>query len=269
MILLCGPPATLCAGCSYDADDVTGSVKTGAPLSASDSDRGAQAAQWGARYEANPGDKVASINYARALRGLKRYDQAVAVMQAAAVKAPKDFDVLGAYGKALADDGQLQQAAGVLANSYTPDAPNWSSLSAQGYVADRLGDHETAERLYRAALQIAPHEPTVLNNLGLSYTLNRKLKEAEATLREASAQPAADERIRANLALVLSLEGKFEEAEKVSRQDMPRDAAAANVAAVRGMLAQPNSWRQIETTEAKRKKDDKAGAAGSPTNAPG
>jgi Flp pilus assembly protein TadD len=149
----------------------------------------------------------------------------------------------------------------VLANSYTPDSPNWSDMSAQAYVADRLGDHAEAQRLYQSALKIAPGDPTVLNNLGLSYALSKQLKKAEETLREASAQGAGDERIRANLALVLSLEGKFGEAERISQQDMPPTAAAANVAAIRAMLAQPNSWRQIETTEIKRGKDQKANAA--------
>jgi Flp pilus assembly protein TadD len=195
------------------------------------------------------------------LRVLKRYDQAVAIMQVAAVKAPTDFEVLGAYGKALADSGQLEQAAKVLANSYTPDAPNWSNLSTQGYIADRLGDHQTAQRFYQSALKIAPHEASVLNNLGLSYALDKQLREAEQTLREADAQPSADERVRANLALVLSLEGKFDEAERVSQHDMPRAAAVADATAVRGMMAQTNSWRQIESSDAKRLKAQKADVA--------
>ncbi len=260
-LLLCSPPA-LCGGCAYDdAAAVTGPIKASAASTATDADLRAKADQLSARYDAAPGDKAVSIDFAGLLRKLKRYDQAVAVMQSAAVKAPKDLDVLGAYGKALADDGQLEQAAAVLANSYTPDSPNWSDMSAQAYVADRLGDHAEAQRLYQSALKIAPGDPTVLNNLGLSYALSKQLKKAEETLREASAQGAGDERIRANLALVLSLEGKFGEAERISQQDMPPTAAAANVAAIRAMLAQPNSWRQIETTEIKRGKDQKANAA--------
>ena len=64
----------------------------------------------GKRYERNPGEKTASIEYARALRAQTRYGEAVAVIQTAAIKAPKDFDLLGEYGKALADAGQLPQA---------------------------------------------------------------------------------------------------------------------------------------------------------------
>ena len=89
-----------------------------------------------------------------------------------------------------------------------------------GLVADRLGDHDGAQTFYRGALKIAPGEPSVLSNLGLSYALTKQLPEAEAALREASASPRADARMRQNLALVLALEGKFAEAERISRQDM-------------------------------------------------
>jgi Flp pilus assembly protein TadD len=250
-------------GCyDMDSDDVTGTIdhtqKSASPAS-SDSELRAYAEEWGKRYEANPGEKVASLNYGRALRALTRYAQAVAVIQSAAVKDPKDYDILGAYGKALADAGQLQQAADVLSRSYAPEDPNWSDMSAQGVVADRLGDHDTAQEYYRNALKIAPNEPTILNNLGLSYMLAKKMPQAEETLRRAVAQPGADYRVRDNLALVLSLEGKFAEGEKLSKADMSGEAAAANAAAIRRMISQPNSWSEI-------KKSD-ANASGKPTKA--
>jgi Flp pilus assembly protein TadD len=242
-------------GCyEMDSDDVTGSIKAGpgqqaALVAASDSDLRAYAEEWGKKYEANPGEKTASINYARALRALTRYSQAVAIMQTAAVKDPKDYEILGAYGKALADDGQLAQAADVLSRSYPPEDPNWSDISTQGVVADRLGNHEAAQEFYRSALKIAPNEPTVLNNLGLSYLLAKKMPQAEETLRRAVAQPGADRRVRDNLALVLSLEGKFAEGEKFSKADMSGEAAAADVAAIRQMINQPNSWSQIKKSD--------------------
>src|SRR5271155_585586 len=117
--------------------------------------------RWGKIYDQDPGEKVASINYARALRGLTRYTEEAAVMQAAAVKAPKDFEVLGAYGKALADDGQYLQAKDVLTRAYPAERPDWSIMSVQGTVEDRLGEHESAQQFYREALKIAPDEPAI------------------------------------------------------------------------------------------------------------
>jgi len=205
----------------------------------------AYAEDCGKRYERDPGDKIASIDYARALRGLTRYSEAVAVIQTAAIKSPKDFDVLGEYGKALADAGQLAQAKDVLTRAYTPDAPRWDVMSVQGTVADRLDDHASAMQFYREALKIAPNEPGVLANMGLSLMLAKQLPEAERALRQAVASPKADARMRGDLALVLALEGKFAEAEQVGRTDLSPEAAHANVEAIRQMIAESDSWREL------------------------
>jgi Flp pilus assembly protein TadD len=162
--------------------------------------------------------------------------------------------VLGAYGKALADAGDFRQAAEVLSRAHTPDRPDWTILSAQGSVADQMGDHETARGYYEAALKIRPDEPSVLSNLGLSYALSRQLSKAEETLREAASQPAADARVRQNYALVLGLEGKFAEAEAVSRRDLSPADAAANIASIRQMISQSDTWREIQTVQAPQRK---------------
>ena len=246
----------LALGGCHDFSDVTGSLVGGRTVMKPPSGETAlheYVDHWERIYSAHPGEKYASINYARGLRAMTRYKEAAAVMQAAAVKAPQDREVLGEYGKALADNGDLQQAADVLSHSYTADRPNWDYMSAQGSVADRLDDHVKAQELYTEALKIAPDEPAVLSNLGLSYALSKRLDLAEDTLRQASALPRADARVRQNYALVLALEGKFGEAEEVSRQDMSADAAARNVAAIRGMIAQNESWRALQNGQKRAK----------------
>jgi Flp pilus assembly protein TadD len=87
----------------------------------------------------------------------------------------------------------------------------------------------------------------------LSYALSRNLPEAEQALRQANAHPRADARVRHNLALVLALQGNFKEAEQIQLKDMPPDQAAANVAAIRQMIAQSNTWRDIERQGTPRK----------------
>ena len=233
--------AALC-GC-HDFGDVTGSIPA-APAAAGEDQLRAYAEACQRRYEANPGEKQASIVYARALRALTRYSEAVAVMQTAAVKAPKDEEVLGEYGKALADAGQLSQARDVLTRAYTPDNPRWDVMSVQGAVADQMGDHAAAMQFYREALKIAPGEPGVLTNMGLSLALSGRLREAESALRTAVASPKADARMRGDLALVLALEGKYAEAEQVSRSDLSADAAHANVEDIRRMLAAGGASRR-------------------------
>ena len=52
-----------------------------------------------------------------------------------------------------------------------------------------MNNHTRARDFYHRALQIAPNEPSILNNLGLSYVLTKELALAETTLRKAVSQP--------------------------------------------------------------------------------
>ena len=165
------------------------------------------------------------------------------MLEQASIQHPKDMNVLGAYGRALADVGNFKQALEVLNRAHTPEQPDWRILSVQGAVLDQMGRHEEAQRYYGTALRIVPDEPSVLSNLGLSYALSKDLVRAEATLRKAAAQSRVDPRVRQNLALVVGLQGRFGEAESIAQADLPSDEAATNVAYLRQMLAQQNGWK--------------------------
>ncbi len=244
------------AGCQTTGDDITGSIGAAAPAAPrNDADWRRSQEIWGERYRADPGNVEAAINFAKALRATGERAQAVAVLEQASLRHPKDMALLGAYGRALADAGDYQQALHVLERAHTPDNPDWRILNAQGAVLDQLGRHDDAQRHYAAALKIVPNEPSVLSNLGLSYLLQHNLKRAEQTLRQAVAQPNAAPKVTQNLALVIGLEGRFAEAEKIAASDLPADQASANIEYLRSMLAQGNDWK---------KKPGRKGFPGSP-----
>ena len=252
LALLAMTALPLClAGCkSLSMSDMTASISkpdTELPSAPEDLRRYTQA--WEKRYDSRPNDKETVLAYARGLRAMGQYDQAVAVLQNLALKNPEDLEILGGYGKALADAGRLPEASEVLKQSHRPEKPNWSILSAQGSVADQMGDHGAAQAFYRESLKINPGEPAVLSNLGLSLALTKKLDQAEETLRLASAHPKADARVRQNLALVLALQGKFTEAETVSARDVSPEQATANVTTIRQMISQSNTWREIQQAD--------------------
>src|SRR5947207_192104 len=85
---------------------------------------------------------------------------------------------------------------------------------------------DPARAYYASALKIAPGDPGVLSNLGLSYMLSRDLPKAEEALRQAYASPRASSRVRQNLGLVVGLQGRFAEAETIVKADLPPDQAA-------------------------------------------
>jgi Flp pilus assembly protein TadD len=219
--------------------DVTGALtqKSSAAAPAIPDDPRRAVEVTGDRYRANPKDAEAALAYGQALRASGQRSQAAAVLEQATIAHPGNKALLAGYGRALADNGNSQAAFDVLSRAHSPDNPDWRILSVQGTVLDKLGKHDEARRYYTSALKIAPEEPSVLSNFGLSYMLTRELPEAEKTLRRAYGNPRADGRVRQNLALVVGLQGRFAEAETIAKGDLPSDEAAANVAYLREMLS--------------------------------
>lgn len=203
----------------------------------------------GKDYTSNPNDKATALKYAQVLQMTGRTDQSLAVMRKLAIAYPKDRDVLAAYGKALAGAGQLEPALETVRRAQTPEYPDWKLVSAEAAILDQLGKSGDARKLYRRALDLKPNDPSILSNLGMSYVLEGDLKTAETYMRSASEQPAADSRVRQNLALVVGLQGRFDEAEQIASQELSPDQAKANVAYLRGMLAQQNAWNQLKSED--------------------
>ncbi len=236
--------ALMAGGCLNRGADVTGSIGQRTPqLSQAEWRQRAEA--FAPRYQANPRDRNAAFGYAMALRGSGQTAQATAILQNAVLAHPNDQEMLGLYGRALADTGKLREAMDVLQRAHSPERPDWRILSVQGAVADQMGDHEAARLYYDSALKIAPGEPTILSNLGLSLALTKRLPEAEQILRQAAAHPQADARVRQNLVLALGLQGKFGEAEQIARQDQTPQQATQTIADLRKMVGQQNSWEQL------------------------
>jgi Flp pilus assembly protein TadD len=193
------------------------------------------------RFRANPNDAEAALQYGKALRAAGQQSQAVAVLEQATIAHPSDKALLAGYGRALADNGNFQQAFDVLTRSHTPDDPDWRILSAQGAALDQLGRHDEARQYYASALKIAPEEPSVLSNLGLSYVLSKDLPRAEETLRRAHGRADADPRVRQNLGLVVGLQGRLAEAETIVKAGRPPEEAAADVAYLRRLLSRKDN----------------------------
>ncbi|MBB3655849.1 Flp pilus assembly protein TadD [Rhizobium sp. BK650] len=237
------------AGCSTTAKDrmTTGSIpKLDKPVEQMDTNElRAATSRVGQAYEKNPRDPVNGVNYANLLRMSGRDAQALAVMQQVAIANPQDRNVLAAYGKAQAAAGQLQQALDTIGRAQTPDRPDWRLISAEGAILDQMGRPNDARQRYRDALDVQPNEPSILSNLGMSYLLTGDLRTAETYLRSAAGQPSADSRVRQNLALAVGLQGRFPEAEQIARRELLPQQADANVAYLRGMLSQQNSWQKL------------------------
>ena len=124
----------------------------------------------------------------------------------------------------------------------TQGVKDWKTLSAQGTLRAKQGQHAEAQQYYLAALEVQPDAVSVINNLALSYALDGKPNKAEELLRKAVASGTDDKRVRQNLALVLGLQGKFDEARQVASADMTEQEAKSNMTYLRNMLSNPTQF---------------------------
>ena len=238
-ILLIGLSACQTSGPS----DITGALGDKAESSQASADPRGDIETYRDRVRANPKDVDATLKYTKALRATGQRAQAVAMLEQAVMAQPGNKALLAGYGRALADNGNFQQAFDVLGRAHTPEDPDWRILSAQGAVLDQLDRHDEARQYYTSALKIRPDEPSVLSNLGLSYLLSKDLPKAEETLRRAREHAPGDTRVRTNLAVVVGLQGRQSEAEAIMKADLAPEEGAANVAALKRLLSRKDASR--------------------------
>ena len=148
-----------------------------------------------------------------------------------------DGEIAAELGRLALDMGRLDIAQQTLKVAETQGVKDWKTLSAQGTLRAKQGQHAEAQQYYLAALREQPDAVSVINNLALSYALDGKPKKSEELLRKAVASGHEDKRVRQNLALVLGLQGKFDEARQVASADMTEQEAKSNTTYLRNMLS--------------------------------
>ncbi len=235
------------AGCQTTSGPFGGetdNLTTGSTSNALD-----QTTQLAQAWEANPGDADTAIAYADALQQIGSNDRSVGILQQTARQNPGHAGIHAALGKRLADAGQFDEASEALYTAISLGGGDWQLYSTQGTVLDRLGHHTRAREYYTAALQVAPNEPAVLNNQAMSYALDGSPEKAEEILRDGLTHTPSGEgavTMRQNLALVLGLQGKFDEARTLLSQDLPPAQVEANLAYMRSIVSQPDTWQQLQ-----------------------
>jgi Flp pilus assembly protein TadD len=240
----CGAAAVALSGCAVN--NTAAAVRTPDFSAQNPAETETTIGQLAARYKANPHDEATLIYYAAALRAAGQPAQAVAVMETGMLNGTPDVNIRVNYAKALSAAGRYDQAMSVISDAIRPDSPDWNALLVKGAILDQMGNNAAARAVYSQALLIAPNEPSIEGNLGLSYAMTNDLANAELHLRKAAAMPGASSKIRQNLALVIGLEGRFDEARKLFAAELPPDQVDANMAYIRSLLTQQNRWAAIK-----------------------
>ena len=181
---------------------------------------------------------------------------------AAVAPLPTESDAVARRGPSLAN-------ADAEATTKASGEPQKSSLESQfalGRLCERRGEQEQAERLYRAVLKKAPHDPRpyhrlgamavekrefaqaeehfrvalsvaspsadLLSDIGYCRYLQQQLKEAESTLNQALKLEPNHVAATNNLALVVGAEGRFDESLALFKRVNSEAKAYANLAYV-------------------------------------
>jgi len=204
-------------------------------------------ADLGDKWQANPKDVNKGLAYANGLESLGQKDEALSIYKKIAEEDPSNAKVAGLYGRKLVAAGNTEQAIPILEGAERGGDTDWRVMSALGSAYDQQGLYKKAREQYSRALASDPQNLVVMNNLAMSYALEGNLKQAETELQAADALPRSksEPRIRQNLALVIGLQGRFDEATKLAQEDLPPEQVQENMAYLKKMLSQPNTWQQI------------------------
>lgn len=244
--LLCAGVAVLALSACAANPTTTGSIGAPDAKLVPAEQRAAVIGQLAAKFKKNPGDRNTALYYAAALRSNGQAEQAVAVLEVAVGKYPRDAEVAVEYAKALSAAGRFDQALTVVERAIDPTAPNWNALMVKGAILDQNGQNAEARKLYQTALKVAPDQPSIHANLGLSYAMTNDLDAAEKELRLAVSLRGANSQVRQNLALIVGLQGRFDEAQRLFAAELPPAQVEANMAYIRALLTQQNRWDKIK-----------------------
>jgi len=211
----------------------------------------AQATFWSREYDLNPADLEAAVNLASTLRRLGNPKQSIEVAQTTRALYPRNVDLMAELSAALIADNNPKDALPII-DAALAQKPNMARLwSLKGAALDQFEQFPEARQHYAKGLSIAPNDPGIIANVGLSYALEGDPKTAEIWLRRAANMPGASASARQNLFLVLGLQNKFDEAEKWARRDLDQQAVANNIfyiQTLRGASAPTRQVQQVATT---------------------
>jgi Flp pilus assembly protein TadD len=177
----------------------------------------------------NPNQPRVEVSFGMALLQTGSPGEAAETFRKVVSRFPQDAGALNGLGIALVQLGKPAAALDPLRKA-TAAAPDARSFRTLGVAENLLGQNQQAEADYSRGLALAPDDPGLNNNLGLSMALSGNFDGATAVLRRAASRPNAAPQTRQNLALALGLAGRTTEAAQVARVDLDERSVQSNLA---------------------------------------
>ena len=230
-----------CAGGPGAGDRAPGSPSRLADRAAASGDFATSATLYRQAFDANPNSLDALVGLGRSYAGLGQYARAEQALLEASARRKGDPAILLELARVQIAAGKPQSALANLEAARARAPRDLRILTAQGIALDRLSRHAEAQAVYRDGLARDPTHFALLSNLGLSYGLGGAPDQGIQILRELVRDREATAKTRGNLALLYGLAGRDREAAATLQGDLPPGEIQQNLAyyrELRGLLAQ-------------------------------
>ncbi len=152
------------------------------------------------------------INLALVYARLKRFDQAVALLEKGAEKMPRSLLLLSRLGHTYLATGRLKKALDTWQRVLSLDPEYFDALLASGWILDLLGEKEGARQFYERALRIEPENKFIRANLALNLATTGNIPRAVEILEKLSAEFPEDYEIWQNLGIAYGYAGEIDKA---------------------------------------------------------
>ncbi len=172
--------------------------------------------------EFDPDHDVALAELAVLYRGLRRFEEALTLLERRRRRRPDDFGVLADIGRCLSGLGRYGEAEEMLRRALEglDNAPTRYEL---GLALDGAGRASEAIAEYRRALDRNPNHLQALNNLGVALANQGRMAEAARQFERLTAVDPGDADAHANLGHALAAAGEREPATRAFRRALRLD----------------------------------------------
>lgn len=150
-------------------------------------------------YEINPDAPEPLMKIASILRAMNRKEAATETYEALLQRHPGHNEARYSLGKVYMETGATEMAALHFNHAIRNNPEDPRPYNALGILRDQAGEHQTAQALYRTALERDPGNFSARNNLGLSLAMTGQRDEAIEVLAELSVDPLAGQTVMRNL----------------------------------------------------------------------
>ena len=181
-----------------------------------------------------PNDVDAQLTYSRALAAEGDINEATEVLRLAYSKLSGNVSLDAAFAKLLMSSHRPKEAVLVFEDGLRDHPRDAVLLIGLGVGLDSTARHTEAQAAYQRALTVEPDSIAARNDLGLSLALAGRYDVAIETLRPLRAELIASDRsedaaaVDGNLALAYGLMGDLSAAASLNHLSLPQDQVASN-----------------------------------------